>query len=415
MKKIKVTLPIQIFAAFILAIIVGYFLRKSPHIATEYIKPYGTIFLNLLKCFVCIGVFFAMIYGIASLRDLKKIWKVAGISIIYYLCTTVIAVLIGILAANLLKGGFPVLSIDNLSYEPIDTDIDFMDRVVDMFPSNIIRPFYESNMQQIIVTALIIGAALILLSDFDDIDFSIIDKANDICSKIMRLIMKLSPIGLFCLVCPEVTVYGFDLVRSLAMVLLAAYLGYVIHALVVYSLTVKTIGHISPIEFFKGMMPATLFAFSSSSPLYTIPLNMDCAEKLGADTDISSIVMPWGAMYNMDGTAIYQGVCVVFIASCYGIDLTFEQMTMIVITTVFSSIGTSGIPNASMVMLAIAIESIGLPAASIALVASVDGIFGMGRSAVNSTGDAACAIVVSEILRRHKAKKEQRRKRMAGR
>ncbi len=406
-KKIKITLPIQIFISFILAIIVGSFLWMSPDIATEYIQPFGTIFLKLLKCFVCIGVFFAIIYGIASLRDLKKIWKIAGLSIIYYLCTTVIAILIGLTIAYLMRRTFPVFPTDNLSYGPIDTNIDFMDRLVDMFPSNIVRPFYEANMLQIMITALIIGVSLILLSDFDELDMSVINKANDICSKAMQLIMKLSPVGLFCLVCPEVAEHGFNLVRSLAMVLLAAYLAYVIHTLVVISLTVKTLGHISPKKFFKGMMPAIMFAFSSSSALCTIPLNLDCSQELGADTDISSIVMPLGAMFNMDGTAIYQGVCVVFIASCYGIDLTFSQLVLIVITTVLSSIGTSGIPSAGMVMLAIVLESVGLPVASIALVASVDSIFGMGRTAVNSTGDAACAIVVSEILRGQKRRKKR--------
>ncbi len=411
MKKIKVTLPMQMFSAFILAIIVGCFLRKSPYIATEYIKPYGTIFLNILKCFVCVGVFFAIIYGIASLRDLKKFWKIIGISIIYYLGTTVIAIVIGIAIASLMEGGFPLLPTNDLSYGPVDTDIDFMDRIVDMFPSSIVRPFYDLNMQQIMVTALIIGVSLILISDFDEMDFPIIDKANDICSKVMRIILKLSPVGLFCLMCPEVTVYGFDLVRSLSMVLLAAYLGHEIHALVVYALVVKEIGHVSPKAFFKGMMPAILFSFSSSSSLCTIPLNMDCAEKLGADTEVSSIVMPFGSMYNMDGTAIYQGVCIMFIASCYGIDLTFSQMVLIVFTTVLSSIGTAGIPSAGMVTLAIVLESVGLPVAGIALVASVDGIFGMGRSAINSTGDAVCVIIVSEIMRKHKAKKEKRRMR----
>ncbi len=411
MKKIKVTLPMQMFSAFILAIIVGYFLRKSPYIATEYIKPYGTIFLNVLKCFVCVGVFFAIIYGIASLRDLRKFWKIVGISIIYYLSTTVIAIVIGIAVASLMRGSFPILPTKALSYGPIDTEIDFMDRMVDMFPSSIVRAFYDLNMQQIMVTAIIIGVCLILISDFDEMDFSIVDKANDICSKIMRILMKLSPVGLFCLVCPEVTVYGFDLVRSLSMVLLAAYLGYVIHALVVYSLTVKMLGHVSPKAFFKGMMPAILFSFSSTSSLCTIPLNMDCADNLGADTEVSSIVMPFGAMFNMDGTAIYQGVCIIFIASCYGTNLTFSQMVLIVFTALLSSIGTTGIPSAGMVTLAIVLESVGLPVASIALVASVDGIFGMGRSATNSTGDAVCAIIVSEILRRHKAKKEKRRMR----
>ncbi len=408
-KKIKITLPVQIFASFILAIIVGYFLRKSPDIAVEYIKPYGTIFLNLLKCFVCLGVFFAIIYGIASLRDLRKFWRIGALTIVYYLCTTVIAILIGLIIANIMQGSFPTFPTDNLSYELAYTDLDFMDRLVRIFPSNIVSPFYEANILQIMITATILGVSLILISDLDEMDMSVINKAGDICAKALQLIMKLSPVGLFCMVCPDVAEHGVELVKSLAMVLLAAYLAYVIHALVVYSLAVKTLGHMSPKKFFKGMMPAVMFAFSSASPLGTIPLNMDCVQKLGADMEVNSIVMPLGATINMDGTAIYQGVCVIFIASCYGIDLTFSQLMMIVFTTVLSSIGTAGIPSASLVMLAMVLESVGLPVESIALVASVDSIFAMGRTAVNATGDASCAIIVSEILRRHKARKDKRR------
>ncbi len=407
-KKIKITFSIQILVSFILAIIVGSFLRKSPDIAIEYIKPYGTIFLNLLKCFVCLGIFFAIIYGIANLRDPKKIGKVGMITVIYYLCTTIIAILGALIIANLMKDFFPIFPTDNLSYGPVDTDIDFLDTLSSMFPSNIVSPFYDANMLQIMVTASIIGVSLILLSELDEIDMSVINKANGICTKVLQLIIKLSPVGLFCMVCPDVAVHGFELVKSLAMVLLSVYLAYAIQVLGVYSLTVKSLGHISPKKFFKGMMPAIMFAFSSTSSMGTLPLNIDCAQKLGADLEVASVIMPLGAVFNMDGTAIYQGVCAVFIASCYGVDFSFSQMVMIVITTVLSSIGTAGIPSASMVMLAMVLESAGLPIAGIALVTSVDTIFGMGRTVVNVTGDASCAIIVSEIMRRHKERKEKR-------
>lgn len=175
--------------------------------------------------------------------------------------------------------------------------------------------------------------------------------------------------------------------------------------LVVYSATVSTFAKISPIKFFKEMMPAIMFSFSSASSVGTLPINMECTEKLGADKDISSFILPLGATINMDGTAIYQGVCSVFIASCYGINLTLPQMLTIVLTATLASIGTAGVPGAGMVMLAMVLQAVGLPVEGIALVAGVDRIFDMGRTTVNITGDASCAVIVSAIEKRKNERK----------
>ncbi|MGM9570897.1 MAG: dicarboxylate/amino acid:cation symporter, partial [bacterium] len=168
----------------------------------------------------------------------------------------------------------------------------------------------------------------------------------------------------------------------------------------VYSLAVKTIGKMSPIEFFKGMLPVMIFAFSSASSVGTLPLNMETTEKMGASKEISSFILPLGATINMDGTAIYQGVCAIFIASCYGIDLTFAQMITIVLTATLASIGTAGVPGAGMVMLAMVLTSVGLPVDGIALVAGVDRIFDMGRTTVNIMGDASCTMIISNLEKR---------------
>ena len=205
--------------------------------------------------------------------------------------------------------------------------------------------------------------------------------------------------------CPVIAANGPAIIGSLAMVLLAAYICYVVHAVVVYSLTVRTLGGLSPLKFFKGMLPAIMFAFSSASSVGTLPINLECTEKLGAKREIASFVLPLGATINMDGTAIYQGICAIFIASCYGIHLTLSQMLTIVLTATLASIGTAGVPGAGMVMLAMVLTSVGLPVDGIALVAGVDRIFDMGRTTVNITGDAACTMVVSNL----EAKKEARK------
>ena len=403
-KKKKLALSTQIFIALILAIIAGIAFTGNPSFATSYIKPFGTIFLNLIKWIVCPLVFFSIMAGVVSMRDIKKVGAIGGRTVVYYMCTTAFAVAIGLLFANLFKGIFPVLSTTDLVYEPSATSVNFMDTLVSIFPSNFIKPFVDANMLQIIVASLIIGFALILISDRLDTEFRAVNVANDICMKAMEMILKLSPIGVFCLLCPVVAENGPSVLGSLAKVLLVAYLCYIVHAVVVYSLSVKALGGLSPVKFFKGMMPAIMMAFSSASSVGTLPLNMECTEKLGVDREVSSFVLPLGATINMDGTAIYQGVCAVFIASCFGIQLTFSQMLTIVLTATLASIGTAGVPGAGMVMLAMVLQSVGLPVEGIALVAGVDRIFDMGRTVVNITGDASCAVVVSAAQRKKQNK-----------
>ena len=406
-QKKPMALSTQIFIALVLAIIAGIAFTGNPAFAVNYIKPFGTIFLNLIKWVVCPLVFFSIMAGVVSMKDIKKVGMIGGRTVIYYLCTTAFAVAIGLLFANLFKGIFPVPSTTDLTYEPAATTVNFMDTLVAIFPSNFLKPFVDANMLQIIVASLIIGFALILIADkYDDMDFNAVNAANDIFMKAMEMILKLSPIGVFCLLCPVVAENGPAVLGSLAKVLLVAYICYIVHAVCVYSASVKVLGGLSPIAFFKGMMPAIMMAFSSASSVGTLPLNMECSQKLGADKDVASFVLPLGATINMDGTAIYQGVCSVFIASCFGINLTFPQMLTIVLTATLASIGTAGVPGAGMIMLAMVLQSVGLPVEGIALVAGVDRIFDMGRTTVNITGDASCAIIVSNMQRKAEARKK---------
>lgn len=220
-----------------------------------------------------------------------------------------------------------------------------------------------------------------------------------------EVILKLSPIGVFCLLCPVIAVNGPMIIGSLAMVLLAAYVCYIIHAVVVYSLAVKTMGGMSPIAFFKGMLPAMMFAFSSASSVGTLPINMECVENMGASKEVTSFVLPLGATINMDGTAIYQGVCAIFIASCYGINLTLPQMLTIILTATLASIGTAGVPDLEW-LAGNVLTSVGLPVDGIALVAGVDRIFDMGRTTVNITGDASCCMVVTNLEKKKALRKK---------
>ena len=400
------SLATQIFIALVIAIIVGLILgEKGAPFASSYIKPFGTIFLNLIKFIVCPIVLFSIMSGIVSMRDVKKVGSIGLKTVVFYLCTTSIAIIIGLGVASLAKGLFPMIATTDLTYSA-NASTSFMDTIVGIFPSNFVAPLLNANMLQIIVMAILVGFAIVVIGEKRDIKVveGFLD-LNEIFLKCMEMILKLSPIGVFCLLCPVIAQNGSQIIGSLAMVLLVAYICYILHAVLVYSVSVFTMGGVSPIKFFKGMMPAIMFAFSSASSVGTLPINMKCVDELGADKEISSFVLPLGATINMDGTAIYQGVCAVFIAACYGINLTLPQMLTIVLTATLASIGTAGVPGAGMVMLAMVLTSVGLPVDGIALVAGVDRIFDMGRTTVNITGDAACAIVVSNIERKKLLKK----------
>ena len=404
-EKKKMSLAMQIFIALILAIAAGLLLQKHAQFAETYIKPFGTIFLNLLKFIVVPIVLFSIMCGIISMRDIKKVGAIGLKTVVYYMCTTAFAITIGLIGGNLFKKMFPVIATTDLSYQ-VGEKTSLMDTIVNIFPSNFISPMAEANMLQVIVMALLIGFAIILVGEEKNTRIiTACNDLNDVFMKCMEMILKLSPIGVFCLLCPVVAANGATIIGSLAMVLLAAYVCYIVHAVVVYSFAVKTIGGISPLTFFKEMLPAIMFAFSSASSVGTLPINMECTEKLGTSREIASFILPLGATINMDGTAIYQGVCAIFIASCYGIHLTLPQMLTIFFTATLASIGTAGVPGAGMVMLAMVLTSVGLPVDGIALVAGVDRIFDMGRTTVNITGDASCCVIVSNLEKKREARK----------
>ena len=404
-EKKKMSLAMQIFIALVLAIAAGLLLQKHAQFAETYIKPFGTIFLNLLKFIVVPIVLFSIMCGIISMRDIKKVGAIGLKTVVYYMCTTAFAITIGLIGGNLFKKMFPVIATTDLSYQ-VGEKTSLMDTIVNIFPSNFISPMAEANMLQVIVMALLIGFAIILVGEEKNTRIiTACNDLNDVFMKCMEMILKLSPIGVFCLLCPVVAANGATIIGSLAMVLLAAYVCYIVHAVVVYSFAVKTIGGISPLTFFKEMLPAIMFAFSSASSVGTLPINMECTEKLGTSREIASFILPLGATINMDGTAIYQGVCAIFIASCYGIHLTLPQMLTIIFTATLASIGTAGVPGAGMVMLAMVLTSVGLPVDGIALVAGVDRIFDMGRTTVNITGDASCCVIVSNLEKKRETRK----------
>lgn len=402
-QKKKLSLAAWILIGMAAGVVVGLIFLNNPDFTTNYIKPIGTIFVNLLKFIVVPIVILSIVCGMISMKDIKKVGSIGLQTIIYYLCTTGVAIIIGLVIANLFKGTFPVLGAATETWEKASS-ANFMDTLVGIFPSNIIAPFADANMLQVIVIALFVGIGIIVAGEKGKKAAEVFESFNEVFMIIMMYIIKLSPIGVFCMMAWVVANQGPSVLGSLAIVLLAAYIAYILHAVIVYSLAVKTIAGISPIKFFKEMIPAMIFAFSSTSSVATLPLTKECSNKLGANEEISSFVLPLGATINMDGTAIYMGVGSIFIATCYGIDLTLSQMLIIVFTAILASIGTAGVSGAGMIMLAMVLTAVGIPIDGIMLIYGVDRLFDMGRTTINIVGDASCAVVVSKL----QAKKEQK-------
>ena len=395
----KLSLPVQIFIALGLGIVAGFiFLAMGEGgvaFATDYIKPFGTIFVNLLKFIVVPIVITSIVQGVVSLSDIKKVGTIGLKTVVYYFLTTAFAITIGLIFANIFKGSYQILNAADFNPYEAAEPTKFMDTIVNIFPSNFFEPMVSSTMLQVIVIAIFLGFGIIIAGEKGKIVGDIIDGLYEVFMVIMRGIIKMTPIAVFCLIAPVVAQNGPQVLGSLAMVLLTAYIAYAVHAFLTYGTTVSVLGKMNPVQFFKGALPAFLFAFSSTSSAATIPVSLECAENLGARKDVASFTLPLGATINMDGTAIYQGVAAIFIAACYGINLTFSQMITIVLTATLASVGTAGTPGAGMIMLAMVLQSVGLPVEGIALVAGVDRIFDMGRTGVNVVGDLSAAVIVS--------------------
>ena len=406
-QKRKLNLPAWIIIGMLAGIAVGFiFMKIGGTFTTDYLKPFGTIYINLLKFMVVPVVLFSIMSGVISLNDLKKVGSVGIKTFIYYICTTALAVVIGLVVVNCFKGFFPVLDssvTSGLKYEATEAP-KIMDVIVNIFPDNLLKPMVDTNMLPVIVIAIFFGAGVLAAGEKGKMIADIVDSMNEVVMKVLMMIIKLTPIGVFCLMADVVAVNGAKVVGSLALVVGVAYIGYILHLVIVYSLSIKFLAGMSPIKFFKGIAAAMLTAFTTTSSNATLPVNIECCNDMGAEPEISSFVLPLGATINMDGTAIYQAVATVFIACCYGVDLTIGQMAMVVVTATLASIGTAGVSGAGMIMLSMVLLQVGLPVEGIAIIAGVDKLFDMGRTTLNITGDATCVMWLSKVERRNKEK-----------
>ena len=398
MKK-KMNLGVKILIGLVLGIIVGgiFWLAMGADAAGaftgKYIKPFGDIFVNLLKFIVVPLVLLSIMDGVIAMGDIKKVGKIGWKTVAYFLVTTAIACIFGLIVANLFKGSFPVLELaEDAAYEAKSSDL--MSTLVNIFPNNAVSPLVNASMLQIIVIALFFGCGVLVAGDKGKPFGDFITSFNEATQKVMSFILEVSPFGVFALMVWVVAAQGPKILGSLGLVLLAAYIGYILHTVLVYSLSVKIFAKMSPFTFFKKIFPAAAFAFTSTSSVATLPITKECCDEMDVNPDVSAFVLPLGATVNMDGTAIYQCVAAVFLAKCIGIDLTLTQMIVIVVTATLASIGTAGTSGAGMIMLAMVLDAVGVPPTYIGIIYGIDRLFDMGRTTLNIIGDASCAVCI---------------------
>lgn len=388
-------LTTKILLGLVAGIIVGLLLAGAPNIATNYIKPFGDIFLNLIKMIIVPLVFASLVVGAASVGDIRKLGRIGGKTLAYYLVTTAIAVVIGLILGNLLVPGAGIEIPTDATPEAVEAP-SIAQTIVGMIPSNPVTAMADANMLQIIVFALFIGVAITAVGDKGKPLLNVVDSLAEVMYKITAFVMAYAPIGVFALITPVVANQGVSVLLPLLKVVIGVYLGCILHALIVYSSAVKVFARMNPMKFFRGVASPATVAFSTSSSAGTLPVTMKATqENLGVPESIASFVLPLGATINMDGTALYQGVCALFIAQVYAFELTIAQQLTIVLTATLASIGTAGVPGAGLIMLTMVLQSVNLPLEGIALIAGIDRILDMARTCINVVGDISASVVVA--------------------
>jgi len=411
----KLALHWKIIIGMVLGVVYGLIANKLGWVdfTNAWIKPWGVIFVNLLKLIAVPLVFASLIKGVASLSDISRLSRIGGKTIAIYLVSTVISVSIGLFLVNMVNPGanFDKDSIQLTENSQSGADKKIADAgnvkqagplqfVVDIVPTNIFSASSDnSNMLQVIFFAILFGIAMVMLPSEKTVYVKgFFDGVNDIILQIVDLIMLAAPYGVFALLGGLVVDFGASstLFIALAKYSLTVIAGLLMMVLVVYPLILRMFTKVKYLDFFKAISPAQMLAFSTSSSAATLPVTMErCEDHLGVSEEISSFVLPLGATINMDGTSLYQAVAAVFIAQAFGIELDLGQQLTIVLTATLASIGAAAVPGAGMVMLVIVLGAINVPTEGLALIFGVDRILDMMRTVVNVTGDATVATIVA--------------------
>jgi len=358
----------------------------------------GKIFINLLKMLVVPLVFVSLVCGVAALGDIKKLGRLGGKALLFYLGTTALAITLALsLAVIVAPGeGFNLSSTTAQEFTPKESP-SIAETIINLIPNNPIEAMAEGQMLPLIVFSILFGIAIVMAGESGRRIEQQFNDYNAIIMQIVMIVIMFAPIGVFCLIAKTFALQGFEVFKPLMSYFMVVVVALLVHALVSYSILIKLLSGLNVWRFFKKMRGVQIFAFSTASSNATIPINIENAEdKLGVDNSIASFTIPLGATINMDGTAIMQGVATVFIANVYGIDLGLADYLLVILTATLASVGTAGVPGVGLIMLAMVLNQVGLPVEGIALIIGVDRLLDMMRTAVNVTGDAAATVIIAK-------------------
>lgn len=402
MKK-KIGLTSKIFIGILLGVIFGLLLKYMPSgtvknviLLDGILKLMGTGFINAIKMLVVPLVFASLVCGASSMGDVKKLGRIGGKTLCFYLITTAVAITIALGIGKIINPG---LGLDMSHLVTQETTIAESKSLVDIFlgmiPTNPIQSLANGDMLQIIAFALLLGISISMVGKKADPVKQFFESANELCMKMVSIIMILAPYGVFALITNTFATVGFDAIFSLLKYMLAVLIALAIQAFLVYAGLVKFSTKLKLKPFYKKFANIAAVTFSTASSNAALPVSIESMEELGVHNSVASFTLPLGATINMDGTAIMQGVACIFISQIYGIGLDFTNLLTIILTATLASIGTAGVPGVGMITLSMVLTSVGLPIEGIGLIMGVDRLLDMTRTTVNVMGDCACTLVVS--------------------
>eukprot|EP01047_Picozoa_sp_COSAG01_P073220 COSAG01_NODE_11872_length_1843_cov_16.877961_2_plen_407_part_00 len=393
--SIKLKLHTQIFIAIAFGIFFGVMLQENAII----FEPIGRIFIRLLSMIIIPIIFATLIVGITSLGNIQTLSRLGSKTFIYYLSTTVIAVIIGLSVINIIKPGVNAdlnMSTNALQQLP-DTNLHVGRLIEEIVPNNIFTAIVEEHMISVIFFTLIFGLALNYSGKTAKPILDIISSLNDVVLKMTEWIMKLAPLGVFALISSLIGKMGLDAFKPLALYMIVVVVALLIHLFLVIPSLLYIFAQYSPKTFFIKMFPALATAFSTDSSVATLPVTIDSLENnVGVSNKVTSFVAPLGATINMDGTALYEAMAALFIAQAYNIELSIMQQLIVALTAILASIGAAGIPSAGLVTLVIILQAVNLPLEGIGMLLAVDRILDMCRTTVNVAGDACGSIIIAK-------------------
>ena len=401
--KKGISLLWKISIGFVLGIIFGFAIGPTvPNSAvlSNYVMPFvdlvGKIFLRLLMMLIVPLVFASLVAGAASVGDIHKLGRIGIKTLALYLVTTAVAIVLGLACGNLFNPGIGMNIPANLQASAREAK-PLVDVILDIFPTNPIASMVNANMLQIIVFALFFGVACIMAGEKGKKISDFFANVAEVMYKVTHMVMSFAPYGVFALIAVTAAKFGIAILAPFAKVIAAVYIGCALHALLIYSGMISMFCKRSPLWYFRGVEEAAITAFVTRSSSGSLPVTLsNVRDNLGVSEGVSAFVLPLGATINMDGTALYQGVCALFVAQAFNVPLTLQMQIGIVVTATLASIGTAGVPGAGLIMLTLVLTSVGLPIEGIALVAGIDVILDAARTCVNVMGDTAvCAVVAA--------------------